>query len=334
MGKTNLLDSLYYLAFTKNRTNLADSQLISNNKNFAILHAFYKDEKQTEEIHCVIRRNQRKIFKRNCKKYDKFSEHIGLIPTVMLSPVDIDIIQSGSNERKKFVDILISQYDKEYLLALIRYNRALRQRNFLLKHSSYLSNEEFEMWEEQMVIAGEIIYKKRKNFVVDFLPLLKKYYYIIGRENEIVNLEYISQLDNCFLCNLLCEKRERDRVLGFTSTGIHKDDFNFLLNNRLIRKIGSQGQNKTYLIALKLAKFDFLIQKGSSVPILLLDDLFDNLDAERVEKIIHLANKFPLGQIFITGTNYIHLKNISAKMRCTMAYKFFFVKNGSIKEIL
>lgn len=333
MGKTSLLDALYYLAFTKNYTNLIDSQLINCNKDFSVLHAFYKDKENTEEIYCGIRRKQRKIFKRNKKEYERLSEHIGLIPTVMVSPADTDIIQSGSNERRKFANMLISQYDKEYLRALIHYNRALQQRNFLLRNTFYsLSSEEFELWEQQMAATGEVIYQKRKRFTTDFLPLFKRYYYTIGSENETVDLEYVSHLDNYSLLKLLSEKREQDKILGFTSIGIHKDDFNFKLNDYLIRKVGSQGQNKTYLIALKFAQFSFLVQKGSSVPILLLDDLFDKLDTKRVEKIIHLATQSTFGQIFITDTNCKHLDDILASIQHT--YKLFSVKNGIIREVL
>ncbi|BAG83890.1 DNA replication/repair protein RecF [Candidatus Azobacteroides pseudotrichonymphae] len=333
MGKTNLLDALYYLAFTKNHTNLTDSQLINYNKDFAVLHAFYKDKDNIEEIYCGIKLKQRKIFKRNKKEYKKLSEHIGLIPTVMVSPNDTNMIQFGSNERRKFADMLISQYDKEYLRTLIYYNQALQQRNFLLRNAlPSLSGEEFEIWEEQMGTTGEIIYQKRKNFTTDFLPLFKEYYYTISDKNETIDLEYVSHLDDHSLFELLYEKRERDKILGFTSTGIHKDDFNFLLNNFLIRKIGSQGQNKTYLIALKLAQFSFLVQKGLSIPILLLDDLFDKLDAKRVEKIIRLLAQKTFGQIFITDTNRKHLDNILTKMQ--HAYKLFYVSNGTIREIL
>jgi DNA replication and repair protein RecF len=339
MGKTNLLDALYYLSFTKNYTNLPDSQLIKHEADFLVIQAYYTEGEKAEEIYCGIKRKQKKVFKRNKKEYDRLSEHIGLIPMVMISPADIDMIQGGSDERRKFADMLICQYDKEYMQALIHYNKALLQRNSLLKacylQKTHSPSEEdagvFEIWEEQMVAYGEIVHKKRKTFTEDFLPLFKQYYSIISKENETVDLKYESHLDNSSFTRLLAEKRERDKILGYTSAGIHKDDFNFLLDEYLIRKIGSQGQNKTYLIALKLAQFRFLVQKGSSTPILLLDDLFDKLDAKRVEQIIQLVAQPGFGQIFITDTNRKYLDEILASM--PYHYKLFQVNKGIIREL-
>jgi DNA replication and repair protein RecF len=334
MGKTNLLDALYYLSFTKNHTNTPDYQLINHKEAFFVIHACYIEGNNTEDIYCGVKYKQKKNFKRNKKEYERLSEHIGLIPTVIISPADIDMIHGGSDERRKFVDMLVCQYDKEYLSALIHYNKALSQRNALLKQASKDLNENteiFEIWEEQMAVSGEIIHKKRKAFINEFLPVFKQYYNIIGNKNEAVDLKYESHLADFSLMHLLAEKRERDKILGFTSAGIHKDDFNFLLDNYLIRKIGSQGQNKTYLIALKLAQFSFLAQKGSSTPILLLDDLFDKLDAKRVEQIIWLVAQPEFGQIFITDTNRNHLDKILINISCN--YKLFQVDNGIIKEL-
>ena len=330
MGKTNLLDALHYLSFTKNYTNLSDSQLIKHDRDFVVLQGFYRDGEEAEEIYCGIRRKQKKVFKRNKKEYERLSEHIGLIPGVMISPADTDLIQGGSEERRKFVDMLICQYDKEYMQALILYNKSLQQRNVLLRNALMPDESLFEIWEEQMSMHGEIIYRKRKAFIEDFLPVFKKYYSIIGSDEESVDLQYESQLENAPLMQLLSGKRERDKILGYTASGIHKDDFNFLLADYLIRKIGSQGQNKTYLIALKLAQFRVLVQRGSSVPILLLDDLFDKLDAKRVEKIIQLVAQPEFGQIFITDTNRKYLDEILARMQHD--YKLFQVSNGIIQE--
>jgi DNA replication and repair protein RecF len=343
MGKTNLLDALYYLSFTKNYTNLSDSQLITHNQDFTVLQGYYADKETVEEIYCGIKRNKKKVFKRNKKEYERLSEHIGLIPMVMISPADIELIQGGSDERRKFADMLICQYDKEYMRALIHYNKALQQRNALLRMTFNHPQppEEglksplgdlgvFEIWEEQMVTSGAIIYAKRKAFIEGFRPLFKEYYRIISNENEAVDFGYESHLEKASLADLLTGKREQDKILGYTSVGIHKDDFTFLLGKYLIRKIGSQGQNKTYLIALKLAQFSFLVQKGSSVPILLLDDLFDKLDAKRVEQIIQLVAQPEFGQIFITDTNRKYLDEILASMQHN--YKLFHVENGIINE--
>lgn len=330
MGKTNLLDALYFLSFARNYTNLPDSQLIMHNKDFMVLQGYYEDGDAIEEIYCGAKRRQRKFFKRNKKEYSRLSEHIGLIPLVMIAPADSNLIQGGSEERRKFVDMLISQYDREYLHALIQYNKALFQRNSLLKENSFLETSLFEILEEQMDLYGSLIYQKRIQFVEEFFPIFQQYYNIISRENEKVGFQYNTQLTNLPLSSLLSSKREKDKILGYTSSGIHKDDFDFLLEGFLIRKIGSQGQNKTYLIALKLAQFMLLVRKGSSSPILLLDDLFDKLDAKRVEQIIQLVAQSDFGQIFITDTNRKYLDEILRDMQHD--YKLFHVENGEIRE--
>lgn len=331
MGKTNLMDALYYLSFTRNCNNLPDSQLITHGKDFTVLQGYYRNGEERDEVYCGIKKKQKKVFKRNKKEYDRLSEHIGFIPMVMISPSDGVLIQGGSDERRKFVDMLISQYDKEYLHALIQYNKVLSQRNSLLKEITSLSDESlFEILEEQMDIYGAAIHQKRKQFVKEFLPLFQKYYKSISQDNEQVDFQYESNLNDFSLSYLLSTKRERDSTLGYTSSGIHKDDFRFLLEDYLIRKVGSQGQNKTYLIALKLAQFAILVARGSSVPILLLDDLFDKLDAKRVEQIIQLVSQAEFGQIFITDTNRKYLDEILSGMK--QDYKLFYVDNGQIKE--
>ncbi len=333
MGKTNLLDALFYLSFCKNHTNLTDSQLIKHDADFCVLQGSYLfEDNHPDEIYCGIKRKHRKIFKRNKKEYEKLSEHIGLLPLVMISPADADLIQGGSDERRKFVDMVISQYDKLYLQSLIRYNKALVQRNSLLKSANQFSdNALFEIWEEQLAENGRVIYEKRKEFITEFLPIFKEFHRFICDSCENIDLIYQSQLSDADLMSSLIQKRERDKILGHTSTGIHKDDFEFLLDDHLMRKIGSQGQSKTYLIALKLAQFIFLVKTGSSVPILLLDDVFDKLDAERVEQIVKLVTQDRFGQIFITDTNRKYLDEILNKMNHD--YKLFQVENGNITEL-
>jgi DNA replication and repair protein RecF len=332
MGKTNLLDAVYYLSFTKNYTNLLDSQLIKHDQEFCVLQGFYHEEEMAEEIYCGIKRKQKKVFKRNKKEYDRLSEHIGLIPLVMISPSDSDLIHGGSDERRKFADMLISQCDREYLHALIRYNKALQQRNYLLREiSGSVDAALFEVLEEQLIYEGETIHNKRKEFISDFIPVFKEYYRNIAGEAEPVNLQYDSQLNNAAFAQLLADRRERDKILGYTGAGIHKDDFHFLLEDYLIRKTGSQGQRKTYLIALKLAQFNFLVRKKSTLPVLLLDDIFDKLDAGRVEQIIRLLLQPEFGQIFITDTNRKYLDEILKGLNHD--YKLFQVNGGTIKEL-
>jgi DNA replication and repair protein RecF len=327
MGKTNLLDALFYLSFTKNNTNLLDSQLVKHEQDFCVLQGFYRDGDTPEEVYCGIKRKQRKVFKRNKKEYERLSEHIGLIPVVMISPADTDLIRGGSDERRKLVDMVVSQYDKEYLRSLILYNKALQQRNALLReNNNYTDNSLYEILEEQMIYHGEIIHGKRKEFIAGFLPVFREYHCRICDGGESVDLQYESQLNEFAISQLFETKREKDKILGYTSVGIHKDDFLFMIDDFLIRKIGSQGQNKTYLIALKLAQFNFLVRKGSSTPILLMDDIFDKLDADRVERIIALVAQPEFGQIFITDTNRKYLDEILSGMNHD--YKLFRVDNG------
>jgi DNA replication and repair protein RecF len=251
---------------------------------------------------------------------------------VMISPADTDLIQGGSEERRKFVDMVISQYDREYLQTLIHYNKALQQRNSLLKENASFSDDSLlEILEEQMSLSGEIIHRKRQEFIAGFLSVFREYHRQICNGGESIDLKYESQLNNFPLSQLFADKREKDKLLGYTSVGIHKDDFLFLIDNYLIRKIGSQGQNKTYLISLKLAQFNFLMQKGSSTPILLMDDIFDKLDAKRVEQIIALVVQPEFGQIFITDTNRKYLDEILSGMNHD--YKLFQMESGQISEL-
>ncbi|MDR2626874.1 MAG: DNA replication and repair protein RecF [Dysgonamonadaceae bacterium] len=330
MGKTNLLDALFYLSFCKSYTNLPDSQLIMHDKEFCVLQGFYLLNDRPEEIYCGIKRKCRKHFKRNKKEYGKLSEHIGLLPLVMVSPSDTDLIQGGSDERRKFVDMIISQYDREYLHALIDYNKALEQRNALLKNELH-DDSLMEILDDRMAACARPIHAKRRLFLEAFLPIFKAFYRVISQDGETVNLEYESQLHHADLSDLLAGKRDRDRLLGYSTQGIHKDDFHFLLGDYLMKKIGSQGQNKTYLIALKLAQFDFLAKKGNALPVLLLDDIFDKLDALRVEQIVKLVSGDTFGQIFITDTNREHLDEILHKMNHD--YRLFYVDRGLIKEL-
>ena len=314
MGKTNLLDAVYYLSFCKSKTNPADTQIIRHEEEFFVIQGFYSFGDKSEEIYCGFKRRQKKHFKRNKKEYERLSDHIGLIPLVMISPDDYELIQGGSEERRKFLDMVISQYDKEYLNALIRYNKALAQRNALLKETHYSDDTLFDIWEQQMSEAGIVIFEKRNRFIRDFIPEFQEYYDYICQSSEKVSLRYESHLQQDDFPVVLKNSREKDRIIGFTRKGIHKDDLNMELDNYPIKRIGSQGQNKTYLIALKLAQFNFLRKINNQTPILLLDDIFDKLDAKRVEQIVQLVVQDTFGQIFITDTNREHLHEILEKI--------------------
>ncbi|MCD8267102.1 MAG: DNA replication and repair protein RecF [Parabacteroides sp.] len=330
MGKTNLLDVIYYLSFCKSHINTPDSQIINNDQDMCVIQGEYDYEGRKEEIFCAIRRRQRKQFKRNKKEYDKLSEHIGLLPLVMVSPADSDLIRGGSDERRRFLDLIISQQDKQYLHALIRYNKALLQQNILLKNQN-MDDSLYEVLEMQLGMYGRMVFEKRQLLVEGLTPVFNEYYQTICGSSEQVGLRYISQLEDSDLPDLLAANRERDRILGYTSNGVHKDELEMTLNGSLIRRVGSQGQNKTYLIALKLAQFAFLSQRGQATPILLLDDIFDKLDAARVAEIIKLVSDDSFGQIFITDTNRKYLDEILLAMNHD--YALFKVEQGTVQPM-
>ena len=332
MGKTNLLDAVYYLSFCKSSTNPIDSQNIMHEQDFFMLQGSYiADGGDVEEIYCGMKRRQKKQFKRNKKEYTRLSDHIGLVPLVMVSPSDSDLISGGSEERRRFMDVVISQYDKEYLDALIRYNKAMTQRNVLLKGDMEPDNELMSVWEEMMAACGEVVYKKRCKFIEEFIPTFQAFYSYISQDKEQVSLAYESHAMQGSLLQQLIDSRQRDRIMGYSLKGIHKDDLSMSLGDYPIKKEGSQGQNKTYLIALKLAQFDFLRRTGSNTtPLLLLDDIFDKLDASRVEQIVKLVAGDRFGQIFITDTNRDHLDKILKKIEGE--YKVFRVSDGMIEE--
>lgn len=332
MGKTNLLDAVYYLSFCKSATNPIDSQNIRHDQDFFVIQGFYEtDTQEPEEVYCGLKRKQKKQFKRNKKEYTRLSDHIGFIPLVLVSPADSLLIAGGSEERRRFMDVVISQFDREYLEALIRYNKALMQRNTLLKSDIEPEEELMAVWEEMMATAGTVVYQKRKAFIDEFIPVFQSYYAYISQDREEVSLAYESHAAQGDLLQLIQESRQRDRIMGYSLKGVHKDDLVMQLSEFPIKREGSQGQNKTYLIALKLAQFEFLKRTGSqTTPLVLLDDIFDKLDASRVEQIVKLVAGDNFGQIFITDTNRDHLDKILKKIDGD--YKLFEVEGGMVTE--
>ena len=329
MGKTNILDAIYYLSFCKSSINSIDSHNIRHNEDFFVIQGFYDSTDQlTEEVYCGLKRRKKKQFKRNKKEYTRLSDHIGLIPLVMVSPDDSLLILGGSDERRKFMDVVISQYDKDYLNALIQYNKAMTQRNSLLKSEQPTDPQLFDVLEEMMAEVGLQVFEKRKAFISEFIPMFQEYYSIISQDKESVSLDYKSDLFEGNLLDVLRQSRSRDLIMGYSLKGIHKDDLIMSLADFPIKREGSQGQNKTYLVALKLAQFTFLRKVSNKVPLLLLDDIFDKLDALRVEKIMHLVAGPEFGQIFITDTNRSHLESILHKMQSS--FKLFVVRDGAI----
>ena len=324
VGKTNILDSIYYLSFCKSWLNPIDSQNINYNQEFFLIKGNYAFEEKNEDISCGLKRGKKKSFKRNNKEYSKLSDHIGLVPLVSVSPYDTNLILGGSEDRRKFIDIVISQFDKDYLQNLLKYNRVLSQRNHLLKqfaqNHSY-DRDSLEVWDDQLVSYGMIVYKKRVEFIEQLTPIFQSYYQFISSEKETVQLNYRSQISDAKFSELIKQSIEKDRIMQYTSVGIHRDDLIFQLSDYPLKKNASQGQQKTYLIALKLAQFDYIKNINDIKPILLFDDIFDKLDASRVEQIIKLVADDHFGQIFITDTNKERLDRILNKIGIN--YKLF-----------
>ncbi|MDC3318337.1 DNA replication and repair protein RecF [Flavobacteriaceae bacterium] len=313
IGKTNILDAIYYLSFTKSYFNPVAVQNIKHTKSFFMVEGDYTIDDRKEKIICSLKKGQKKLLKRNGKAYDKFSEHVGQIPLVIISPYDRDLVTDGSDARRKFIDGVISQQDKTYLKDLIAYNKVLSQRNALLKY--FAANRTFdavnlEVYNEQLIAYGANIFDKRKSFLESFIPIFNSKYQIISNDKEQVDLIYKSQLLISSYRDLLNKNLEKDKILQYTTVGIHKDDLSFEIGNYLVKKFGSQGQQKSYLIALKFAQFEFIKKQSNLTPILLLDDIFDKLDEHRVSQIIELVNNDEFGQIFITDTHSERIKKI------------------------
>lgn len=332
-GKTNVLDAIYYLSFCKSATNPIDSQLMRHDQDFFMLQAAYEFENGDEEqIYCGMKRRQKKRVKRGPKEYKRLSEHIGFAPLVMISPADSELISGGSDGRRRFMDLVISQYDQDYLASLVYYNRALEQRNALLKQGDPVDEQLLSVTEEQMGFYGEKIFAKRDEYVREFIPVFQRYHEHISMGHERVELNYVSHCQRGPLVDVIRAGRGKDVIMGYSLHGVHKDDLEMTLQGFPIKKEGSQGQNKTFLIALKLAQFDFLHRKGTgTTPLLLMDDIFDKLDASRVEQIMHLVSSDDFGQIFITDTNRDHLDTILAQSH--LSYKLFKVEKGEIHDI-
>lgn len=328
-GKTNILDAIYYLSFTKSAYNTIDSQNITHGEDMAMLQGVYTMPNAEEEvvISCGIKRGVKKQFRRGKKDYKRLIDHIGLIPLVMVSPQDSELVSEGSDERRRFMDGVISQYNRPYLEHLTQYNALLKQRNALLKQyedtpANMLPTDLFEVIEAQLTEHATYIYKERNQFVEQFVPYFREVYAAISGDKEQPSLQYVSQLQNRDLTEAFGRTRARDLILGWSSQGVHKDELEMFLGDYPLKRVGSQGQQKTFLLAMKLGQALYLGQTmGNGNPILLLDDIFDKLDSERVEQIIRLTTDNRFGQIFITDTDRQHLTSILQKQ-----------SNGSLSE--
>lgn len=337
-GKTNILDAIYYLSFTKSAYNAIDSQNIHHDEEMAMVQGRYIDGEAEEVISCGLKRGVKKQFRRGKKDYKRMLDHIGLIPLVMVSPQDSELVVEGSDERRRFMDGVISQYNRAYLEQLTQYNLLLKQRNALLKQYENVGLEQlpatlFEVLELQMVQYAEPIYAERVKFIEQFTPYFQQVYSAISGDKEQVSLGYVSQLHERDLTEAFARTRGRDIILGWTSQGVHKDELEMKLGDYPLKRVGSQGQQKSYLLAMKLGQALYLssVHAVKDKPILLLDDIFDKLDSERVERIVQLVVGQEFGQIFITDTDRQHLTSILREQ--ANEAKVWHVENGEVCEI-
>jgi DNA replication and repair protein RecF len=332
-GKTNLLDAIHYLCLCKGYFNPIDTQQIKTGEDLFLIQGDFDRDDKNEKITCGVKRNQKKQFKRNKKEYDKLADHIGLFPLVMISPYDASIIMEGSEERRRFMDNVISQTDALYLDELIVYNKHLLNRNAFLKQTAINRRYDpslLEIFDEQLASSGNKIFEKRKQFMLDFIPLFNQHYQFLTNNSEQVNMDYFSQLNETAFETLLIQSVEKDKVLERTTTGIHKDDLIFTLREMPLKKFGSQGQQKSFLIALKLAQYSYLQKFKGFKPLLLLDDIFDKLDDRRMHKLMEMVSHHDFGQIFITDTGRERVLNIFDRIEVPVT--LFEVKNGSIQH--
>ena len=329
--KTNYLDAIYFLSFCKSSFNSIDSQNIRHNEDFMVIQGDYVHaDGRKDNIYCGVKRNHKKQFKRNGKAYGKLADHIGYIPLVMVSPGDVDIILGGSEDRRRFLDVVISQYDGQYLYEIMRYQHALKERNALLKMETPVDEDLIGAYEDVMADSGEKIHAVRAEFLKNFTPVFQNFYSQLCRDGEEINLEYVSNCQSGQLLHQIVQSRPKDQILGFSLCGIHRDDLKMTLGGYPIKHEGSQGQNKSCLIALKLAQYEFLKIQIHKMPILLLDDIFDKLDAMRVERILNLVASDKFGQIFVTDTDRNYLSHLMDKVGRDS--HIFEIENGTIVD--
>ncbi|HAW20036.1 MAG TPA: DNA replication and repair protein RecF [Flavobacteriales bacterium] len=333
-GKTTVLDSIYYLAFCKSFFNPIDSQNIQYDSEFFMIDGDFDFAGESERINCAQKRGEKKRFKRNQKEYDRLADHIGMIPLVMIAPSDTDLIREGSEMRRKFMNGIISQYNRGYLDTLLQYNRTLAQRNAMLKHiwveGKRMDQTVFEVFDEQLHALGTDIYQERVSFLKDYLPIFSNFYQLISGGAEEVTISYESHLNEKPLKDWFAETRQNDLRAHFTTKGIHKDDLVFQIGDHQMKKFGSQGQQKSFVIALRLAQFDYLKDLKQRKPILLLDDIFDKLDDLRVGALMKLVSEDHFGQIFITDANLHRVPELFKDEKIPL--KKFIVERGSITD--
>lgn len=334
-GKTNLLDAIHYLSLCKSFFNPIDSQQIRRDADWFMVQGEFDKEGQPDTVACSLKRNQKKQFKKNKKAYTRLADHIGLFPLVMISPSDSAIVTDGSEERRRFVDNVISQTDLAYLDGVIAYNKCLVQRNSLLKQATKhgkLDNSLLEVLDMQLVELGVPIFEKRQAFMAEFIPEFDNHYRFLTETAETVSLVYESQLMRGSFAALLAQHLDRDRLLERTTAGIHKDDLLFTIHGDMpLKKFGSQGQQKSFLIALKLAQYSFLHRRKGFKPLLLLDDIFDKLDDQRTRKLMQMVSADDFGQIFLTDTDSMRIKRIFEEINRNV--RIFEINNGTAHQL-
>ena len=333
-GKTNLLDAIYYLSITKSAFTPQDNQCLKHDELVFSLKGTFIQEEKKRVVVCGMQLGKKKLVKLDDKVYRKASEHIGKFPVVLIAPNDTDVIRGGGEERRKFFDAIISQTNVNYLHNLISYNHALKQRNGLLKQfaeRNFFDADLLNEYDSQLMDFGAKIYKVRKKFISSFQPLMIGHYANLSEQSEEVDLAYESHFD-LDIKKLFEESRQKDMILKRSSVGIHKDEFHFRMEDRLIRKFGSQGQQKSYLIALKLSHFDFIQNEKKVKPILLLDDIFDKLDDFRITKLMEMVASDAFGQIFVTDARPERTLNVFEDINHEV--KIFEIEAGKLNEMV
>lgn len=330
-GKTNILDAVYYLSMCKSYLNVLDRQNIRFGEQFFSIRGEWERDGQSIEIHCAVKQGSKKVFRRNKKEYEKLADHIGQFPVVMISPYDRDLISEGSELRRKWMDGIISQFDRKYLEDIQRYARVLEQRNALLRNMydhGLFDRESIEVWNVQLCNLGKSIHEKRQKFIEEFLPVFRERYNYIGQEDEAVGLEYRSQLHEMSMEELLIAFEKKDALSHYSNAGTHKDDLVFTIKGHPIKKFGSQGQQKSFIIALRLAQYEWLKQHLGVNPVLLLDDIFDKLDQRRVKKLLQLVSDHYFGQVLVTDTDLERLRSIFSENE--IGLRIFEVNEGIV----
>jgi DNA replication and repair protein RecF len=332
MGKTNLLEAIYYLCMCKNSRSLSDRRLILHGCSFFRLEGhFLKQEGKEDKVVAKVAPGRKKEFERNGAPYERLSEHVGRFPVVFISPDDSSLVVDGSEERRRFLDNTLSQIDSQYLQSLILYNRLLKQRNASLKQfqeSGYFEGALLDTYDAQLIQPAEYVFQKRTTFVQELTPLFQNYYQNISSGKEAVNCFYSSALQEASFQELLSGAREKDRMLGRTTEGIHRDDLDLKLDGMKARRLASQGQLKSFVLALRLAQFALLKKEKEITPILLLDDIFDKLDEQRVKHLLRLLSKEPFGQVFVTDAYKHRLPELLGQLE--MKAEHFIIHQGEI----